>query len=333
MIHAASRRLLLPILAAALALGLTTAPGSAFAPHVGTAELRRSLHDNVASQTLKEVNWMLSTEDDAGRALLEEIHGLAPYFAAEGDHFKAMRRYVRASAIHEGRFTFTVLADQSCVSRQDDTAAIEIVDGPCDEASAVRSTRPLADLVGLIDAALGPAWQRSMAEAYSAHTSVATWVAAADPGIHVVRSSVTDRNFDRIDDDGRYELTRNGRTYCLQTQLSNTTRTRMLRTRCSELEPRSTTWLYGAIFLQHGARSVAQDLRSASRLTRKKISRLGQHELSWVRSKVGNRYRVTRSAPLKFRVSNKSRHCWVDVTFASDRVAARAELSRVRCNS
>ncbi|MEQ6900985.1 hypothetical protein [Nocardioides sp. YIM 152588] len=244
-----------------------------------------------------------------------------------------LRAYIRATAVVDGHFTFTVLTDQACVSEDPETTEITVRRGPCDGDDVATSTSPLKDLVGLVDAALAPALRGWVLGAYFEHMSLPRLLGGADASIAFVPGSVTDRNEDGIDDDGRFELTRNGATYCLQAPLTKGESARLAAKPCADLRPRSSAWLGRAGELAFGAYDVVDSIRNLSRNTSTKISRLGPAEIDAVRRTMDPGYRLTRSGPLRFRVWERSRTCSVRVTFRADKVGARARIGQVRCDA
>lgn len=294
----------------------------------GTRLLRRQLKANVAYQ---QAVFMAEFG-----SFLAEIEGEDLTLGFVRDQLrprKAMRPFIDVTPVTDGDFTLTMLADQACLSQESENALIDVVRGACDGDPVASSRRPLTDLVRLLEAGR-PGRRFPLAVAvFFQHVSAPGMIAAADRSIAVVRSSVTDRDRDGLEDDGRYQVRRAGTSYCLQLPVTREQRTRLVRKRCAVLPARDLTWVSDVIYSDIDADTVVESIQNVSRNSGKRISRLGARELDAVRATLGEGLSLSRSAPLRFRVTEDESGCFVTIVFKADRIAAKARTTMPRCDA
>lgn len=293
----------------------------------GTRLLRRQLKVNVAYQqavfAAEFASVMAEFEgEDVTLAFVREF--LRPV--------KAMRPFIETTPISGNDFTLSMLADQACLSQVSENALIDVVRGACDGDPIAASRRPLNDLVRLLETARPGRRAPDVVATYYQHLQAPSILAAADRSITVVPTSITDADRDLLEDDGRYQVRHAGTSYCLQLPVARQQRTRLVRKRCAALPERDLAWVSDVINTDIDSDSVITSIRNVSRNSGKRISRLGARELNAVRATLGKGLTLTRTTPLRFRLTEDEKGCSVDIVFKADKVAAKARTTIPRCD-
>lgn len=293
-----------------------------FDVYVGTRGLRRQLKANVAYD-YAVIFAGFSQEVGGSEAALADLREM---FAMMG---KEMRGLIRVTPITDGDFTVTMGADQACLSQVTDDALIDVVRGACAGDPLSLSRRPLKDALRLVNT-IGT---RTLGDVWFAHLNAPSMLAAVDRRVTVVRSSVTDRNRDMLDDDGRFQLRSARTTYCLELPMAAKQKARLLKQRCAARPSRSVAWVKDAVTLSEDAREYARLIRNLSRNSRTKISRLSDRQLDSVRDTLGRGLELERSGRLRFRLTRAKSGCSVVIVFKADGIGPRSAVTSPRCDS